>query len=459
MAEAAPATSSTEAVQEGKVYLIPIHGMIEKGLIYVIRRGVMEAERVKADAVVFTMDTHGGGVKAAENIVHMIENLSMPTYTFVEHNAISAGAIIAFATDHIYMTPGSKIGDAMPVMQSATGGAQDIPDDMNEKVVTFVSAMIRASAQRKGHDPKLGECMVRRELEYKIGKEMICPEGEILTLTNVEAERFVGKGKERRRLLTEGTVENLDALLEQINLSEAEVVKMEVTEAERVARYIAAMAPILMMIGMVGIYTEIKTPGFGIPGLIGGLCLALFFWGHHIAGLSGMEDVVIFGIGVALLIAEVFVIPGFGVAGILGLTLVLWSLLKAMVEHYPGGPLLPTMGQLQLPLQNLSLGIILAAGGAYVAGRFLPKSTLFHKLVLDEATTKERGYQSSSDTTHLIGLEGITLSDLYPAGAVRVGEQRLDVLTRGEFVDKDTRIKVVESHGSRIIVEALPEED
>src|ERR1039457_5528583 len=157
------------------VYTIPIHGMIEPALLYVIRRGVAEAGAVNANAIVFLMDTPGGTVDAATEIVRTIQNIKVPTYTLVENHAFSAGAIIALATKQIYMPPGSVIGDAMPILMTPGGTVEAMPDDIKEKSVSGVAALIRSAAQQSGHDPEVAEKMVRRETELKIDDVVLCP--------------------------------------------------------------------------------------------------------------------------------------------------------------------------------------------------------------------------------------------------------------------------------------------
>ena len=293
------------------VYTIPIRGMIEPALLYVIRRGVQEAEDVNAKAIIFVMDTPGGTLQAASDIVRTIQKIKVPTYTFVEKDAFSAGAIIAMATKHIYMAPGTVIGDAMPIMMTPWGGVQEMPEDIKEKAVSAVAALIRSAAEEGGHNKELAEKMVRREIEFKIGDEVISPAGQLLTLTNVEAERKFGKDK--KPLLSEGTVKDVNELLKTVGLEGASVKELEVTAIERVARFIAALAPLFLIVGLLGLYIEFKMQGAIIPGAIGVLCLAIFFWGHHIAGLAGMEDILIFLLGMALLLIELLFIPGFGV--------------------------------------------------------------------------------------------------------------------------------------------------
>ncbi len=435
--------------KQGKIYVIPIDGPIEAALLYILRRGVTEAEETGAQAIVFKMYTPGGTLDAARKIVNLVENISVPTYTFVEEEAFSAGAIIAMATRHIYMAPGSVIGDAMPIL--ATG--EEMGENQQEKMVSATAALMRSAAEQGGHDPKLGEAMVRRELEYTIGDEVICKEGALLTLTDREAARM--NEETGKPLLSAGTMANVDAMLEHVGLGNAEVVHLQVTSVEKIARFIKAISPFLLMVGILGLYIEIKTPGLGIAGLIGVVSLAVFFWGHHIAGLAGAEELLLIVLGIAFLAAEIFVIPGFGVLGVLGLLMILTGLLLTMVEHYPGGSLVVDWAMFEGPLLVLSTAFVGATFGAIVASRYLPQSRLFRPLRLETEMKAAEGYVSSSSTKELVGLLGTTLTPLRPSGSARVGDRKIDAITTGQFLESGRDIRVVESHGSRVIVEPV----
>jgi membrane-bound serine protease (ClpP class) len=437
-----------EAAEKKVVYTIPIHDQIEPALLYVIRRGITEADKADAAAIVFMIDTPGGRVDVTRDIIDLIRDITVPVYTFVERDAYSAGAIIALATPTIYMAPGSVIGAATPILMSPGGGVQDLNEDVGEKMKSGVAAMVRSAAEQGGHDPDLAEAMVRREVEYSIGTNVISKAGELLTLTASEAEG----------ILSEGTVKDLDALFEAVGISNAEILKLEITPAERLARVIAAIAPILLMIGLGGIYLEIKTPGLGLPGIGGAIALALFFFGHHIAGLAGMEDVILFMIGFALLFAEIFITPGFGLLGSSGIILILLSLLNAMSWQVPGEwlPALSGSGAtLQRALGNLSLGMLGTAIFAMAAGRYLPKSRMTQPLVLGSSTSTDAGFSASHDHSDLLNCEGTAEMNLHPAGRALLNGTRVNVITNGEFIGKGTTVKVVEVHGSRIVVEKL----
>lgn len=435
----------------GTIYIIPIRDVIDGALVYVIRRGLNEAEDQHAEAIIFDMDTPGGRVDAAEDILNMLRELKVPTYTLVNPNAISAGAIIAMATDHIYMTPGSKIGDAMPIMLGMTGEVQPMPESVEEKSVSYVAAMIRAAAQHRGHDPQLAEAMVRRDTEYKIGEEVISKKGRLLTLTNKDAERPVGPNK--KNLLSEGTVEDLDDLIVKIGKEHCEQIELTVTTVEQIARIIESFSVILLGLGLLGLYIEFKTPGVILPGVLGVVFLAIWFWGSNIAGLSGMEEVALFMLGVIFLLAELFLFTGTVIPGVIGLSLIVCSLLMAMIQHYPGTPAWPSLPQVSFSVIQLGKSLLISAVGFWIVARFLPQTPLVKKMVLDTATSRAAGYTASADSSARVGQVGVTETRLNPAGAARFGAERLNVVARGDFINAGEEIIIAETHGNRIIVE------
>ncbi len=444
-----PAARAAEQNDVPVVYIIPIKKTIEPALLYVVRRGVDEAVRNDADAIIFEMDTPGGMVNAAQGIIAVINKTEIPTYTFVENDAYSAGAIIALATKHIYMAPGSVIGAATPLMMSPMGGVQDMPDEVQEKMTSAVAAMVRAAAEQGGHDPELAEAMVRADMEYSVNGKVISEKGRLLTLTNEEAAQLVGE--EQTPLLSEGTVDDVNDLLDHIGLSGAETRVLEVTAAERLARLIASIAPILMMIGLGGLWLEFKTPGFGIFGTLGITCLLLFFFGHHIAGLAGFEDVLLFVAGLALLAVEVFITPGFGVMGFSGLLLIFISFISAMSEHMPGKwrPISFSPETFAMPLLKTTLAFAGSIILVMIAGKFLPQTRLFSMLTLAEVSPVLEEEES------LVGMEGIAHSDLRPSGTAYFDGRKLDVVTYGDYIARQTPVRIVEVHGNRIVVEDI----
>lgn len=440
---------TTNAV--GPVFVIPISGTIDPSLLYIIRRGASEAQKTAASAVVFQMDTPGGRLQETEEICKIIQALPMPVYTLVEKNAFSAGAIIAMGTKKIFMQPGSVIGAAMPIMVAPGGEVQDMPDDVKEKMSSAVSALIRANAQQNGHDPELAECMVRRDKEYRIGTNVISREGRLLTLTDVEAARTLGP--DSKPLLSAGTVANLEELLAEVGLPGAVIHRLEVSSAEKIARWIAAIAPLLLMCGILGIYIEIKTPGLGLPGILGGICLALFFWGHHIAGLTGMEEVLLFIVGVVLVIVEIYVFPGHILPGIAGLCCMLVALLMSMTFRMPEGPLVPAWDELRDGVRTLGITVAGCAVAMVALARYLPGSRIASPLVLSFALRPSDGLRPPKVREQLVGQTGTATCALRPAGTALIGGVRHDVVSRGSFIAAGERIRVVAVEGSRMVVD------
>jgi len=328
---------------------------------------------------------------------------------------------------------------------------QEMPDSVQEKISSAFASMFRAAAQQGGHDPEVAEAMVRAEKELKIGDEVVSKAGELLTLTNEEAAR-VYPGRDRP-LLSRGTVRDLEELLKAAGLSGAVVRSLEVTAAERLARFIAALAPLLLIAGALGLYIEFRTPGFGLPGVAGLLCLAAFFWGHHIAGLAGWEELVLFLVGAVLLAIEVFVTPGFGVLGLTGLALMTAGLLLSMVHRPPAAPWWEiSWGALAPAVRNLALSVVGTGIGGALLGRVLPHTPLARKLALSAQTSQAAGYTAAPERRELVGRTGVALSALRPSGIARIEGQRLDVIAEGEFIEAGHPVRVVRVEGSRIFV-------
>lgn len=463
LALAARPSPADTAPARDLVYVIPVNGMIERGLLYAFRRGLQEAEANGASAVILDMDTPGGKLESAEEMVLMLLQAPMRTYTFVHPRAFSAGAIIAMATDEIYMTPVGLIGDAMPIMMSPLpfGGAQSVPADLKEKIMSPTIALVRSAAQAKGHDPLLGEAMVRPEAGYKIGDRVICPVGQLLTLTAIDAAEPLREGN--KPLLSSGTVRTMEELLAAIGRANSEVRVVSITPAERIARVIEGfpLSGILLALGLLGLYVEFKTPGFGFPGIGGILCLLIWFWGHHIAGLTGIVELALFATGIGLILLEVFVLPGFGMAGAGGLICVVAAILFSMVRANPAPP--PTI---DFPLTfraDMWASSFMTLSGAllttFVLGliitRFLPKTNAFQRVALGAEVSAAAGFQASITDTSLAGQRGVAVTALRPGGIAEIGGRRLTVVTHGTFVEAGSPIVVAESRGNRIVVETV----
>jgi membrane-bound serine protease (ClpP class) len=416
------------SAQDAPVYRITVFGTIEMGLAPYVRRAVKEANEAGAPAIVLDIDTFGGRVDAAQQIVTAVAGSEIPIYALVSHNAWSAGAMIALAADSIYMTPGSSIGAATPV----SGAGEKAP----EKIVSAMRGEFRALAERRGLDPRIAEAMV----DESIAIEGVVEEGKLLTLTGHEA---IDLG------VAAGEVEGIDELLQTVQLPDRDVESVSVNWAEGLVRFLSnpMVAPILLSIGTLGLIIEIKTPSFGLAGLTGILALGAFFGSHLIVGLAGMEEVILLGVGLIALVLEVFVVPGFGIAGVVAILCIGTATFMALIGA------LPTWGDITRASAIMIVAAGIVAGVIYAFVRNLPTSGRWRGILLRDSTSKEEGYISEPAREDLIGLVGIAVTDLRPSGTVMVEGERLDVVSDVGFVAKGSHVRVIRSEGYRHVVE------
>ena len=435
-----------------KVYIVPIQENIMPPLVYVVRRGVKEAMEAKADLLILDMKTDGGRVDVTEEIIQIISNFPGLTVTYVNDRAFSAGAFIAVATQKIYMAPQSVIGAAAPIMMAPGGvGTGNLPDTMEVKMTSAIRALVRVQAEKNGHNIEVVEAMIDKTKELTMDGEVLNKEGNILTLTDRQAAKEYGNPP--GPLLSLGTVDSLDALLDRLGYAGAQRIEIKPTGAETMGTWINAIGPLLLIIGIVGLYIEFKTPGFGLPGIVGIAAFALYFFGGYVSGLSGAGWAVLFIVGLILVGLEWFVFPGTFIAGISGAVLMLVAIVMAMVDKYPGGPSLPTLPQLRLPLRDISIAITISFVLALILARFFPKTSLFRKLVSQTASGVSSGAAQEAQQEARIGQLGVTISQLYPGGKARFGEQTLDVLTEGELVEKGRRVRIIGHTGADAVVQ------
>jgi len=440
--------SAAEPVR--KVTVIPIRQEIEPPLVYIVRRGVKEAMESHADLLVLDMKTDGGRIDVTEEIIDILNNFKGSTVTYVNDRAFSAGSFIAVATQKIYMAPESVIGAAAPIMMTPGGGVQDLPGTMEVKMNSAVRALVRRLAEKNGYNVEVVQAMIDKNREVVIDGKTINNKGDILTLTDSEAAASYGNPP--HPLLSSGTVPTLDALLDKLGYAGAEVTVIKTTGAEQLGSWINAISPILLIIGILGIYIEFKTPGAILPAVVGGVAFLLYFLGGYVAGISGWGWVLVFTVGLALLISELFVHPGTILPGLAGLALIVTALIMAMVDLYPGTPALPTIAQLGPPLWRLlgaaavSLVIMLALA------RILPATPVYRALVSSGASGVESVARTENELTARVGRTGVAVSNLRPSGKARFDNEVLDVITQGDMIGKGQPVKIIGHSGATTLV-------
>src|SRR6266404_3875665 len=447
---AAPAPAR-KAIQKGDVVVVPLHGEVAPSLLAFLRRAVKTAESNDASAIVFDMNTYGGRLDTATEIVNALNQIKIPTYTFINTNAGSAGALIVIATQHVYMAPVSAIGAAAPIL--STG--EDLPATAKEKTISYWSALVRGSAIKNGHNPDVAEAFMNKDKEVRIGDRVVHPKGSVLTLNAQEAtERINGKP-----LLAEGVADSVSDLIKKAGLKGNEVT-IEPTGFEQIAFWITALAPLLLLAGILGAYLEFKIPGASLPGIISAICFALFFLGHYLAGLAGWEVVALFVLGMALVLIEIlFFAHSTIVFGVLGIFLMVASLLWAMIDRYPGETFFPTGQMLAMPLLKLFLAIIAAAIVITILARYLPRTGLYRRFALITSNPPgpslvgaPREFATAFALTP--GARGTAITILRPSGKARFADQVIDVVTEGEFIAAQTPITVIQTDGMRVVVKS-----
>jgi len=411
------------------VWVVPIETEITAATAQFVRARVERANRERPLALVFYLDTPGGQVTAMQRIVEDVLNRAEVPTLAVVRNAFSAGALIAMAAEQIAMLPGSAIGAATPIMVTPLGIGP-----VDEKFNSALRGEFRAVAEARGRDARIAEGMVDARVEVP----GIASGDELITLTGAQAVEYGIADLEAR---------TLQEALERFGYGGARVERLEPNLTERVGTWLAnpIIVSVLLVLGIGGLLLEFFSPGFGIPGAVGLLALALLGLTAVVATPAGAVDLALILAGVVLLVIEALLLPGFGVAGVLGIGVLSFAVFRVFQESW---------------LTVLGTSTVLA--GALLAGMlwFLPHSRIAGRLRLATRIGRAPGGAVATpgradERSDLLGAEGVALTDLRPAGLARFGDERVDVVTLGDFIDHDTRVRVVRVEGNRVTVRTL----
>jgi membrane-bound serine protease (ClpP class) len=461
------------------VFVVPIQGEINPSLVVFLRRATERAVEQGASHIVFDIDTFGGRVDSALQITTIIGSLAdIETIAFVpvrsEGTGVSwsAGALISFATDAIYMAPGTSMGSAAPVIQGPDGTAQQA----DEKTVSAVRTQMAALAEKNGYPVAIARAMV----DYDVEVVEVIVDGEPVAVDASEQEAFVrdaeargssveigrtiseaGKllsltaGEMERYDVSSGVLSSIDAVLADLGAAGAEIVRLEPSSADQAVSVLTSggVTSLLILVGLIALFVEITSPGFGVPGAVGILAFAVIFTANGLLGRVGSVELLLFLVGTILLVLEVFVIPGFGVAGISGIALVAVSLVLSMQSF-----VVPTFEwewqafhrNVLIVVGNI-LGALIAVG---VLAHFVPRFRFFSRLVLAEAQETSAGYtvQDESQSASYLGVRGVTVTTLRPSGKAAFDEETIVVESEGEYIDSGTPVEIVSVNGNRVVV-------
>jgi membrane-bound serine protease (ClpP class) len=415
------------------VYVAPIEGIIDLGLAPFVERVLSEATEAKAAAVVLEINTFGGRVDAAVLIRDALLRARVPTVAFVNKRAISAGALISLAAEKIVMADGGTLGAATPVQMGAPGNGAKAVD---EKSVSYMRKEFRATAESRKRPPLVAEAMVDPDVVIP----GVIDKGKLLTVTTTEALKLG---------VADARADTLEAVLEYLKLSGAEVRRPTVNWAEQLVRFFThpVLSSVLMTIGILGIIVELRTPGFGVPGAIGIASLGLFFWGHWLVRLAGWEELLLVALGIVLLALEIFVIPGFGIAGTVGIASLLGGLALSLVGAGA------TSALVLWAVGRVALSLLIAIAVSLVFLRLLPRLPYGRSLVLETGLDARAGYASAPESDlKWVGKRGTSATPLRPAGIADFEGQRVDVVSQGEYIEADTPLEVLRVDGNRIVV-------
>jgi len=411
-------TLNVYANETDEVYLVYIKGTIDLGLSSYVQRALEEAVSNKVKVIILEIDTFGGRVDAAIQIRDQIINLNIPSVAYIKNRAWSAGALIALSAKYILMDKSASIGAAEP-------------QPADEKTVSALRAEFTSTALSRGRSEDIAAAMVDKDVEIK----GIIEKDKILTLNAEQAIKLN---------IADNIVLNNEEVLNFLNLRDAKIVHIYPNWAENISRFVTnpVVSSLLLSIGFLGLIIEFWTLGWGIAGSIGMISLSLFFGGHIIVGLAGFETIILFAVGLLLLLAEIFFIPGFGLAGIGGIAAILTSIFL-------------TFGNIVQATYSILIALGVSVIGFFLLIKYIPSTRAWRKFILSTEQKKELGYTvGTKDLKRLTGKEGITITPLRPSGIIEVNGKKLNALTQGEYVDSNTKIKIISVEGNKIVVEA-----
>jgi len=422
---------SNLSAQRPLVYRANIEGEIDLGLAPFVKRVVDEAGKANAAAIIFRINTFGGRVDAATQIKDAILNSRVKTIAFIDKRAISAGALIALSCEKIVMVPGASMGASTVVDQSG--------QKQSEKYQSYMRSEMRATAEKNGRRTDIAQGMVDETI---VVSDLNDDEKKLITLTSEEAVKYK---------MADTVLTSISEVEKAFGLGNAEEVYLTSNWAEDFVRFLnnPIVSSMLILIGMLGIFTEIKMGVWGLPGTIAVIALALFFGSGYILDLASVIEIVIFIVGVILLLLEIFVIPGFGIFGILGILLMIGGLFFGLVSDFG----MSDYSLLSVALIQFAAVFVLAAIFIFILSKLLPKSAIWNRLILQDNIAIKSGYATRPSFEHLVGTEGIAITDLRPAGAALINEKRVDVVTEGNYISHGSEIVVKFVEGSKVVVD------
>ena len=422
---------------KSKVMVMDIKAEIDPRMLRYVKLAIDHAEKTNADYVVVDMDTYGGVLTDAKEIVDIIMGFKRPIWVFINSDAASAGALISIACDSIYMSPGASIGAATVV----EGDGKAAPD----KYQSYMRSIMRSTAEENHRDPRIAEGMV----DERVVVDSIKQAGKVITFTTKEAIKYH---------YCEAKVNSIEEILKRNKIENYEIDHFELGTAERIISFLINpfISGLLILIIIGGLYFELQTPGAVFPIAASLLALVLYLVPYYLNGLAEYWEVIALMVGIILLIAEIFIIPGFGVAGVLGIGLTVGSLILIMLNNdffnFEFVPLGDIVAATFTTIGGLTAGILLL----FFGGAKLTETKAFRRIALTDTQKSSHGYSVNVNAKELIGKTGIAHTVLRPSGKVMIDDQVYDAFTRGDYVQKGDSIEVIATEGITLKVKLRP---
>jgi membrane-bound serine protease (ClpP class) len=416
-----------------KVMVMEIKAEIDPRMTRYVELALVHAEKTGADIIIVEMDTYGGVLTDAKEIVDKLMDVKKPLWVFINSDAASAGALISIACDSIYMSPGASIGAATVV----DGSGEKAPD----KYQSYMRSIMRSTAEENGRDPRIAEGMV----DESFAIDSIKLQGQVITFSTSEA---------LKNSYCEAKVESIDEILKRNGVTNYALDRFELSSIDKIVAIFLNpfISGILILIIIGGIYFELQTPGVGFPIVAATVALILYLVPYYLNGLAENWEIMTLFIGLALIGVEIFVLPGFGVAGISGIALTVGSLILIMVNN-------DAFNFEFVPANQLLYATAAAFGGLlggitllFIAGTRLSQSRRFRKIALTETQDKQKGYVATFFPETMTGKTGKTATIMRPSGKVEIDGKIYDAFTRGEYIDKGENVIVVGEDTTSLLV-------
>lgn len=398
--------------------------------------GLEKAKELEADYVILELDTYGGALNDADDIRTRLLDFDKPVYAFINKDAASAGALISIACDSIYMAKGSSIGAATVVTEDGAAA----PD----KYQSYMRSIMRSTAEAKGRNPQMAEAMVDEDIDL----DGIATQGKVLTLSVSEAIKYN---------FCEAEVVDIKEIMKRSGVEDYDIETYELGASEKIIALFLNpfVSGILIMIIIGGIYFELQTPGVGFPILAAIIAASLYFVPNYMNGLAENWEIILFGVGIILILLEVFVIPGFGVAGVLGLIFTLGALVLITVNNDMFDFSFVASDDIFISLITVVVGFFGAIIVMFLFGSRFINSNMFKRIALADVQDKSHGYTSNFNPPSMVGKKGTTYTVLRPSGKIEIEGNIYDAYTRGNYIGEKIDVEVISDEGTSLKVKEI----